>query len=81
MFKILKSPDGVQSTKDAIAEQSREAGSWASLHLICFHLQMEIQTITFTDSLKALRQYVYCQYHSVFHSYPSIKYEFNACIS
>ena len=62
MFKIslsLKSPDRVQSTKDAIAEQrgAGEQRSWASLHLICFHLQMEIQTITFTDSLKALRQY------------------------
>ena len=63
MFKIslsLKSPDRVQSTKDAIAEPEESRGprgSWASLHLICFHLQMEIQTITFTDSLKALRQY------------------------
>ena len=46
MFKIslsLKSPDRVQSTKDAIAEQRRaeeqgELGSWGELGLFTFNL-------------------------------------------
>ena len=77
----------IECNQQRMQSQSRgEQGSWGELGLFTFNLFPSPDgdsnnNLYWQPQGTETIWYVFCQNHCVFHSYPSIKYEFNACIS